>query len=85
MPDTQMTPELEEAVWSTLYHHRRSTPAIVEMLTGKVFETPPPVPTDEQRLMAHDTVEELITVHYRCLNDAMIEVTGEGLDDYQVL
>ena len=77
----QMTPELEEAVWRTLYHHPHSSAIIVQLLTGRTFKTPPPVPTDKQRQMAHDVVEELLRLHYRSLNEAMKEVIGEELED----
>ena len=80
MPETKITPEMEAAVWATLYHDPRSSPIIVQMLTGRVFETPPPRPTDEQCQMAHQVVEELLRFHYTNLNAAMIEVIVEELE-----
>ena len=76
-----MTSELVEAVWRTLYHHPYGSVVIVELLTGRRFDTPPPTPTDEQERMAHDIVEELLRAHYTALNGAMEEVLGEGLKD----
>ena len=77
MSADKITPEMREAVMRTLYHHPRSSPIIVEMLTGEVFEAPPPQPTDEQKQMACETVEELIALHYKSFREACIEVLGE--------
>ncbi len=76
-----LTPEMEEAIISTIYHHPMGGRTILELLAGRAFKTPPPVPTDEQRQMAHDIVEELLRLHYRSLNEAMKEVIGEELED----
>ena len=77
MCGARVTPEMEEAVHRTLYHHPRSSPAIVQLLTGRTYDTPPHPPTEVQEQMAHDVVEELITIHYTTLRKACIEVTGE--------
>lgn len=66
-----------EAVLKTLYHHKRSSPAIVRMLTGRVFKEPPPGPTEEAEKMAHEIVERLIATHYDVFRQAVIDVTGE--------
>ena len=76
-----LTPEYVDAVWCSLYHHPRGGPVVIEMLTGQTFQTPPPVPTEEQKRMASDVVEDMLGVHYKLLDEAMVEVTGEGLDD----
>ena len=73
----KITPELEEAVMKTLYHHSRTTPIIVEMLTGKKFETAPPLPTNEEKAQVGPIVEELVEHYYRSLRSAYIEVLGE--------
>ncbi len=77
MPEEQVTPEMEEAVHRTLYHHPRSSPAIVQLLTGKTYDVPPLPPTKEQEKIAHGVVEELISIHYSTFRQACIEVTGE--------
>jgi hypothetical protein len=71
------TTEMEAAVWSSLYHDPRSSPVIVQILTGKVFDTPPPMPTDKQRQMARPVVEELLRLYYTTFATAVAEVTGE--------
>ena len=76
----RLSPEMEAAVMSTLYHDPRSSPIIVQILTGRVFETPPPLPTSEQRLIAHSTVEELLYIHYDTLRESMRVVIGEELE-----
>lgn len=78
MPEKKaIPPELEEAVWKTLYHHPRSSPIIVRMLTGRTFDTPPPQPTEEEKQAASETVEELLATYYSAYRAACIEVTGE--------
>lgn len=72
--------ELGNAVWSTLYHDERSSPAIIQLMTGRIFKTPPPPPTEEQKEMAREIVEEFISLHYHCLADAVRETTGEEID-----
>jgi hypothetical protein len=74
------TPELEAAVLAGVYYDPRGGPVILEMLTGKVFETPPPQPTEEERQMAQTIVEELLKLHYDTLDWACQEVLGEGID-----
>lgn len=78
--EVKPSPELEAAVWSTLYHDPRSTPVIISVLTGRVFETPPPVPTALQREMAREIVEELLSLHYQLLSQSVLEVTGELIE-----
>jgi hypothetical protein len=77
MTNEKISPELRTAVLRTLYHHPRSSPAIVQLLTREVFETPPPKPTEDEKRMAHDTVEELIGIHYNAFREACLEVIGE--------
>ena len=59
------------------YHHPRSSPEIVRMITGKAFEVSPPQPTAEEKRMAHEIVEHLIALHYKTFREACIEVLGE--------
>ena len=73
--------EMQEAVWKTLYHHPRSSPAIVRMLTGRAFEVPPPKPTEGEEKKGHETVEALIAMYYRALRGAVLEVTGEDIEE----
>lgn len=80
----EITAEMREAVLKTLYHHPQSTPAIVKMLTGREFETPPPKPTEDEKKMAHETVEKLIALHHKVLRDAVLEITSEDIDDDQI-
>ncbi len=75
-----VSPELQEAVWSTLYYDERSSPLIIEMLTGKVFDAPPLPPTEEQKTMAREIVEGLLFLHYTTLAGAVRETTGEEID-----
>lgn len=72
-PVPPMSPELFEATMLTLYHHPRSSEAIVLLLTGLEFAEPPPKPTPEQEAMAHDIVEETITKYY----EAFLNELGE--------
>ena len=72
-----ISPAMREAVMKTLYHHPRSTPAIVQMLTGVAFKVPPLRPTVEEEQIAHETVEQLIALHYATFRQACIEVLGE--------
>ncbi len=81
MSSDKISPEMREAVMRTLYHHPRSSATIVQMLTGEVFAEPPPKPTEEERQMAHEIVEQLIALHYDVLRQAVIEVTGEDLNN----
>ena len=76
----EVTEEMTAAVEKTLYHHPRSSPIIVQLLIGKTFNTPPSVPSEEEKAMAHEVVEELIALHYRSLRLAFIEVLGEDLE-----
>ncbi len=71
-----VSPELEDAVWSTLYYDERSSPIIIQMLTGKVFETPPTPPTDEQKAMAREIVEGLLFLYHNALDDTIGDTTG---------
>ena len=77
----KLTPEMEEATHRVLYHHPYGGRTILELLTKREFPTELPTPTEEQKQMAHDFVEELLRIHYRVLNDVMQEVTGESLED----
>lgn len=77
MKKDKFSPEMHGAVLRTLYHHPRSTPVIVSMITGLRFETPPPLPTESEKQMAHETVERLIALYYEIFREACIEVTGE--------
>ena len=77
MNTDKISPEMREAVLKTLYHHPQSGPVIVQMLTGEVFETPPPQPSEEEKKMAYETVESLIAIHYDSFRQACIEVLGE--------
>jgi hypothetical protein len=51
------------------------------MLTGETFKARPTQPTDKERQMAHETVEQLIALHYDALDRACVEVLGENLTD----
>lgn len=73
MTDVIISSEMDAAVWSTLYHHKDSSPEIVQMVTGVVFETPPPVPTELQKEMAHSEVKKLLRLYHN-FNKAMCEV-----------
>lgn len=75
-----ITPELKEAVWSTMYYDERSSPVIIEMLTGRTFATPPLPPTEEQKAMAREIVEGLLFLYHNTFADAVHEVTGEEID-----
>ena len=55
----------EGALAKTLYHHPESTPAVIEMATGKTFNTPPPVPTEKEKRYAGAMVENLIAEYVR--------------------
>lgn len=70
-----ITPELKEAVWCTMYYDERSSPLIIEMLTGKVFPVPPLPPTEEQRAMAREIVEGLLFLYHNALDDAVRDTT----------
>jgi len=84
--ETELTPELRQAVIRTLYHHSRTTPVIVQMLTGEIFETPPPLPTDKEKVQTESTVEELVEHYFRSFRSACIEILGEDPeeDEYRV-
>lgn len=75
-----VSPELEDAVWSTLYYDERSSPTIIFMLTGRTFSTPPLPPTEEQKIMAREIVEGLLFLHYTAFADAVRETAGEEID-----
>lgn len=77
MKVTEITPEMKQAVLRSLYHHPRSSPIITEMLTGERFDSPPPQPTEAEKEMAREIVEDLVALHYRAFREACIEVTGE--------
>jgi hypothetical protein len=71
-----ITPELKEAVWSTMYYDERSSPVIIEMLTGRTFATPPLPPTEEQKAMAREIVEGLLFLYHNALDDTIGDTTG---------
>lgn len=82
MSADEISPELREAVMKTFYHHPRSSPEIVRMITGKTFEVPPPQPTAEEKRMAHEIVEHLVALHYSTFREACIKVLGEDPEDW---
>ncbi len=75
--EENMTPELKDAIIRALYHHPKTTPIIVRILTGRAFDTPPPLPTDEEKKQTETIVEELVAYYFKAFRNACIEVTGE--------
>ncbi|MDP3731099.1 MAG: hypothetical protein Q8R34_01220 [bacterium] len=80
----EITLEMREAAMKTLYHHPRSSPFIVQMITGRVFEAPPPKPTEKEKQIANETVEALLKYYYENLRQAVLEVTGEDIEEQEV-
>jgi hypothetical protein len=58
----------EEAMWRTLYHHPMASPRIIMEATGRKFDTPPPLPTPEDKRRAEEIVKKILIAHYSGLN-----------------
>lgn len=79
---TEVTPELVQAVERTLYHSHDVTPIMVTMILGKEFVEAPPLPTEEEKKQATEIVEQLLSCHKTAWREAVLEVTGEDIEDW---
>jgi len=73
---------LLQAIERTLYHYPDVTPAMVTMILNKDFAVAPPLPTEDEKARATELVKQLIQRYKTAFREAVLEVTGEEVDDW---
>ncbi len=70
------------AVERALYHHHDVSPVMVTMILGKKFAEAPPLPTEDEKEQTTEIVEELLQRYKSVMREAVLEVTGEVIDEW---